>query len=105
MSVVTVTEFVSLMLPPVPVQVIVYEVVTVGVTWSVPVVKFPVEKPVPVPVQLEALVEVQDNVAEAPVVIEVGVAVRVTVGGGVVVVTVSVFESLMLPPVPVQVIE
>ena len=55
-------------------------VVTVGVTESEPLMALPVAKPVPVPVQLEALVEVQDNVAEAPVVIELGVAVRVTVG-------------------------
>ena len=48
---------------------------------------------------MEALVDVQVSVEEAPLAIVVGLALRVTTGTGA---TVTVADWLELPPVPVQ---
>jgi len=49
--------------------------------------------------QLEAFVELQVNVEEAPLLTVVGLAVSVTVGAGA---RVTVTDWLLLPPVPLQ---
>src|SRR5262249_45963040 len=72
--------------PPAPEHVIEYVVVTEGLTTTEPVVP---EALKPTPVQLVALVEVQDRLADPPLVMELGEAERVAVGKGVVLVVVT----------------
>jgi len=65
--------------PPFPVQVIEYVVVWVGVTVTEPLVPLAVK---PLPVQEEAVVELQVRVDDPPEAMLVGEAVSVTVGAG-----------------------
>ena len=77
--------------PPAPVQVTEYVVVTVGETDAEPVVPLAVK---PVPVQLVAFVLLHVSVEDCPLVMDVGFAERVAVGTGVpaCVVALAVFE-------------
>lgn len=96
---VTVTILLSVAVPPAPVQVIEYVVVTVGDSTTLPVVV------VPIPVHAVASVEDHAIVLLPPVTTVSGVAVSVTVGGVEVEVTVMILLSVAVPPAPVQEIE
>jgi hypothetical protein len=95
----TVTVAEACVLPPVPVQFKVYVVLLVStpVDW-LPEVAFVPDQP-SLAVQLVALVLDQAKVELAPLATDVGVAVNVTVGAGI---TVTVAETWVLPPAPVQ---
>jgi len=98
---VTTTVTLSLALPPSPLQLIVYVVVTPGLTDSELLVAVLVVQPA---VQLVASVELQLSVDDCPWSMAAGDADRFTVGtgaGGAFTVTVTL--SLALPPSPLQV--
>ena len=84
--------------PPAPVHVIVYVVVTIGETLTDPETPDGVN---PLPVQLVALVEDHESVDDCPAMTDVGDAERETVGVGMVTVTVAFADAV--PPAPVQV--
>jgi hypothetical protein len=100
----TFTLAVRLALPPAPVQVSVKLVVAASapVDW-LPLVDFVPFQP-PDAVQLEALLELQLSVAEAPLATVDGFADRVTDGGAGGTVTATETVWLTLPPAPEQVI-
>jgi hypothetical protein len=90
----------TLLVPPEPVQVSVYDVVAVRApVLCVPLVALVPLQP-PVAVHEVALVELHVSVEAAPLAIEVGFAVNVTVGAGTTV-TVAV-ATLLVPPAPLQ---
>jgi hypothetical protein len=97
----TVTTAFAVALPPVPVQVMEYEVDCVGETVAEPEVVLLVENPEPV--QLVAFVEDHVSVEDCPEVIEVGLAVSEAVGTTAFTVTVAL--AFALPPAPVHVTE
>jgi hypothetical protein len=98
----TVTVVESVEVPPDPVQASRYVVVLVGDTVCEPLVARAPAQP-PLAVQLVALVLVQVSVLDCPDAMDVGLAVKVMVGGTGAAVTVTVTESPVVPPVPVQV--
>jgi hypothetical protein len=93
----------ALALPPAPVQVRVKLPLAVSapVDWLPGVAFVPDQSPEAV--QLVALVEDQISVEAAPLVTDVGFAVSDTVGTCDAPVTVTVADTLALPPAPVQV--
>jgi hypothetical protein len=96
---VTVTAAVAVPLPPVPVHVSVKLVLAVSALLvALPLVDCPPDQP-PDAVHELAFVLVHASCVLAPLATLDGVAVRLTVGAGT---TVTVFESLAVPPVPVQ---
>jgi hypothetical protein len=99
---VTVTAAVAFAVPPLPVQVSVNVVFAESAPLvAVPLVGCPPDQP-PDAVHDVALVLVHDSWVFAPLVTLVGLAARLTVGAGLAV-TVTVLESLPVPPTPVQV--
>jgi hypothetical protein len=96
----TVTVFESLAVPPVPVQLSVNVVVAESALLvAVPLVAFEPDQP-PDAVHDVAFVLVHDSCVVAPLDTLAGDTLRLTVGAPV---TVTVFESLAVPPAPVQV--
>jgi hypothetical protein len=96
----TVAVFVSLAVPPVPVQLKVNVVFAESAPLiMLPFMDCPPDQP-PDALHELAFVLVHDNCVLAPFATVVGFSARLTVGGGT---TVTVFESLPVPPTPVQV--
>ncbi len=97
----TVTVAEALALPPGPVQVSVYVVVTAGETAPLPAT--PPDGPALSTPQLVALLALQESVLVWPLVIDVGLAAKdaiVGAGGGV---TVTVVVAVAVPPALVHV--
>jgi hypothetical protein len=96
----TVTVFVSLAVPPVPVQLSVNVVFAeIALLIMLPFMDCPPDQP-PEALHELAFALVHDSCVLAPFAIAVGFSARLTVGAGT---TVTVFESLLEPPTPVQV--
>jgi hypothetical protein len=95
----TVTIAVAVVLPPEPVAVTVYVVVTFGLTdCDPPVAARLYELPsFPATVTFVALAAVTDKVEDLPVTMAVGLAVMLTVGAGM---TVTFEVALVVPPAP-----
>lgn len=98
----TVTAAVAFAVPPLPVQLSVNVVFAESAPLvAVPLADCPPDQP-PDAVHDVALLLVHDSWVFPPLVTLVGFALRLTVGGGLAV-TVTVFESLPVPPTPMQV--